>query len=92
MRLLLCYDVAHDRRRARIFKKLKAFLRPVQESVFEGELPDRRWGALVELLHDNLDMDQDSVRIYQLCRGCRGLTVLMGVSPRIPTEEEPILI
>ena len=80
MYLLVCYDVVTDRRRNRLFKRLRGLLKPVQKSVFEGELPDRRLPELVKMVHDTIDSATDTVRIYSLCRGCRGLIDLIGVA------------
>lgn len=92
MVLVLCYDVVNNRRRARLFKRLKGFLVPVQESVFEGHLPDRRWGELLTMVKDTIDMNVDSVRIYHLPGSSQGLTTLLGRSPPVPNPGEPILI
>lgn len=90
--LVLVYDVADDRRRATLFKRLKGFLTPVQESVFEGDLPSRRWTELRRTVDRTIDAGEDSVRIYALCRACRGQTTLIGRSPPVPDPGEPILV
>lgn len=92
MTLLLCYDVCEDARRTRLFKKLKGFLVPVQKSVFEGELPTRRWDELLKMVHQTIDLETDSVRIYHLCRGCAGITTLVGTSPPVRDPAEPVII
>lgn len=92
MYVVLCYDVSHDRRRARLFKRLRGFLRPVQESVFEGELPDRRWADLLITCRRTVDATADAVRIHTLCRACRRGTVLVGVSTAIPDPGEPVVV
>lgn len=92
MYVVLCYDLSHDRRRARFFKRLKGFLRPVQESVFEGELPERRWGELLLACRRSVDPEADAVRIYSLCRACRGGTVLIGTSAPVPDPAEPVVV
>ncbi len=92
MVLLLCYDVTDDPRRTRLYKRLHAFLTPVQKSVFEGSLPSNRLGALVQMVRNTIDPREDSVRIYALCRTCRGQTLLLGVSPTVREPGEPILV
>lgn len=87
MHLVVCYDIIDDRRRTRLFKRLKSFLVPVQKSVFEGVLPDRRYPALVRTIRSNVDESIDTVRIYHLCKGCGGLTELIGVS--VPVADGP---
>jgi CRISPR-associated endonuclease Cas2 len=64
MVLVLCYDVVADGRRARLFKGLKGYLRPVQKSVFEGRLPERRWDPMIRMVSRIIEPAEDSVRIY----------------------------
>lgn len=92
MYLLLCYDVVDDPRRTRLFKRLKGLLRPVQKSVFEGELPDWRWNQLIRIVDDTIDHGTDTVRIYHLCRTCRGLLYLAGTAEPLPDPRVPVLI
>lgn len=92
MVLVLCYDVNDDKRRAKLFKRLKGFLTPVQESVFEGFLPANRWNELLRVVNRTIDADFDSVRIYNLCRGCAGTSTLLGCSPRLRDVGEPIIV
>lgn len=88
MYLVVCYDVVTDRRRNRLFRRLRAMLQPVQKSVFEGELPDRRLPELQKMVHDTIDANTDTVRIYSLCRGCRGLVDLIGSAAPVPDPKQ----
>lgn len=92
MVLVLCYDVSDDKRRARLFKKLKGFLTPVQESVFEGNLPDARWGDLLRMVKTAIRADADTVRIYTICGRCQGAALLLGTAEKLRAPGEPILI
>lgn len=89
---MLCYDVVGDGRRAKLYKKLQGFLRPVQRSVFEGRLPERRWDPLLRVVNGIIDPTEDSVRIYRLCGGCAGVVTHLGVSPVLPDPGEPIVV
>jgi CRISPR-associated protein Cas2 len=92
MVLVLAYDVVDDTRRAKLFKRMKGFLTPVQKSVFEGDLPARRWNELVRTVSAIIDASEDSVRIYSICRACKGSTTLLGTSPPVADPAEPILV
>lgn len=92
MVLILCYDVSNNKRRAKLFKKLKGFLTPVQESVFEGDLPDARWGELLRVVQTAIRADEDTVRIYMICARCRGGAVLLGTAQRLLAPGEPIIV
>jgi CRISPR-associated protein Cas2 len=92
MHLVVCYDIVDDRRRARLFKQLKGFLVPVQKSVFEGVLADRRYPALIRTIKANIDEGIDTVRVYHLCRGCVPLTELFGTSRAIDEDVPDIVV
>lgn len=85
MILVLCYDVVSNSRRNKLHRRLKAFLRPVQKSVFEGWLHPGRYGELLAVVHEIINHDVDTVRIYHLCRGCAALTDLIGTAA--PTDD-----
>ncbi len=86
MYLVLSYDIVSNRRRRRIHKLLTGFLRHVQKSVFEGELSDRGYEDLRHVLGEEMDPEEDNVRIYRLCNRCRPATVVLGTAFRV---EEP---
>ena len=92
MVLVLVYDIPEDKRRTKLFKQLKGFLVPVQKSVFEGDLPSNRWNELLTTVNGTIDAGEDSVRIYSICRACKGSTTLLGTSPAVPDPGEPILV
>ncbi len=71
--LVVAYDIVSDRRRARLARKLEDFLPRIQKSVFEGWLPARRRAALERLILDEIDLEEDEVRIYHLCGHCRNI-------------------
>lgn len=92
MVLVLCYDIANAKRRTRLFKRLKGFLTPVQESVFEGDLPDARWGELLRVVNRCIRADEDTVRIYMICQRCQGGAVLLGTAEKLRAPGEPIIV
>lgn len=67
---LICYDVGDDRRRTRLHKLLSEYGEPVEESVFEVDLPVRRLRSLRGKILKVVDRDVDVVRIYPLCQDC----------------------
>jgi CRISPR-associated endonuclease Cas2 len=86
---LLAYDIVKNKARNRLFKRLHAFLTPVQKSVFEGPLPDRRLPQLVGLVERCIDPETDRVRIVQLCPACARSMQVFGVS--LPPVEEDLV-
>ena len=89
---VLAYDIAADGRRARFFKRLKRLMVPVQESVFEGDLSGARLTELERHIGRELDLRADAVRLYPLCRSCRGLVRTYGVSPDLWDGHAPLII
>ena len=89
MLYFVCYDIASDRRRARVAKELLNFGVRVQESVFECDLASA--GRLRELrkrLGRLVDASEDSVRLYRVCAGCAGEREIMGLDlgrPPLPS-------
>jgi CRISPR-associated protein Cas2 len=76
---LVAYDIPDDQRRTKVAKILEDFGDRVQYSVFEMELD--RPGQLDEMqgrLEATVDPQEDSVRIYFLCQGCRAKIALLG--------------
>lgn len=92
MRTVFAYDIVGDGRRARLFKRLKRLMVPVQKSVFEGHLPPRRLMALESLILRELDPNEDQARVYTLCRSCAGLVRSYGVAPELGDPDAPLLI
>jgi CRISPR-associated protein Cas2 len=69
--LLICYDVettsAEGRKRLRqVAKVCERHGQRVQKSVFECKLSEQIWGQMRSQLEEIIDVDHDSLRIYQL--------------------------
>lgn len=71
MYIMITYDVSDNKRRARMAKSLKDYLDRVQKSVFEGELDDEKLQLVEAKLVEEMDEDQDSLRVYPLCAACK---------------------
>jgi len=68
---LVCFDIVDDRTRQRVVKVLKAYGYRVQKSVFEcSKLSEERYLKLKNRLEDLIDLTQDSIRYYPLCKAC----------------------
>jgi CRISPR-associated protein Cas2 len=74
MFIILAYDISDNRRRTRLFKTLKRFGSPVQESVFEFHLDAGELMRLKRAVQVVIDPAEDQVRYYQLCPTCHGRT------------------
>jgi len=77
---LVCFDIADDRIRYRVVKLLKSYGERVQKSVFEcADLTEERFLKLKSGIEEMIDEGEDTVRYYQLCRGCIGRVEYSGV-------------
>ena len=92
MRLVVCYDIVCDRRRGRVFQRMKAFLPHVQKSVFEGELADNRLLELRTMILREIDPAEDTVRVYQLCARCMPATELFGTGSYIEQDDQDEIV
>jgi CRISPR-associated protein Cas2 len=70
MPLVLAYDISDDKRRDRLRRTLLRFGTPVQYSVFECDLSPRQVQRMRKAILEVIQLPEDNVRYYQLCRGC----------------------
>jgi CRISPR-associated protein Cas2 len=78
MRYLVAYDVADDKRRAKVVKQLLNFGRRIQFSVFECDLEAVDYLRMCRKVEAALDFKQDRLHIIPLCTSCVGRTVAQG--------------
>ncbi|MEW6418385.1 MAG: CRISPR-associated endonuclease Cas2 [Nitrospirota bacterium] len=68
MFLIITYDITDDRRRTEIASELKNFGQRVQKSVFECYLNMDQLNELKARIERHMDLGQDSIRYYYLCK------------------------
>ena len=90
-RLVICYDIVDDAERARLAKFLKGYGERVQKSVFEGDVTDFRISGHRNGIKKIIDEEDDSVRIYHLCRRCEPATEIIGTGRYIETDEDTLV-
>jgi CRISPR-associated protein Cas2 len=79
MLILISYDIAEDKPRTRLAKKLLDFGPRVQKSVFEADVNTDELMKLKELLA-KVDLEaEDSIRLYRLCAECKKSVHIWGV-------------
>ncbi len=80
MFMQICFDIVNDRSRARVVSLLKGEGYRVQKSVFEcPNLTEERFLKLKDAIESEIDLLEDSVRYYLLCRSCVAHVELSGV-------------
>ena len=90
--MVLAYDVSANRRRSKLFRRLKALVPWVQKSVFEGPVPPSHHRELRRAVTETIDPSRDTVRVYHLCAACRERTELYGVAAAVPPEPEDVVV
>jgi CRISPR-associated protein Cas2 len=91
MLIVVSYDVPNDRRRTRLAHTLKDFGERVQYSVFECHLDERALETLRMRIFHLLNLQEDSVRIYRLCKECDRLLEVLGTAQRTDDPETYVL-
>ena len=64
---MISYDIPDNRRRTRLAKVLLDFGERVQYSVFEADLDKKLFDRLLQRVNNEINDQEDSVRIYPLC-------------------------
>ncbi len=90
MFVVVSYDVVDDRKRTRISKALKNYGERVQKSVFECRIDDQQFIRMKKALESIMDMNEDSVRFYFLCKGCLERIEISGWGTVV--EDEKLII
>ncbi len=67
MFIVVCYDIADDRRRLQVSHELENFGERVQYSVFECHLDEGELARLQRRLAKRIDVKEDRLRYYVLC-------------------------
>lgn len=90
--MVLAYDIVSDRRRGRVAKRMTGFLQRVQKSVFEGEITDARIDKMRRMLGREMNLEEDTARVYHLCGRCVPATEIIGTGVTIERKEEDLMI
>lgn len=90
MRYLISYDVADNRRRYRVVKRLKRCAVRLQYSVFEGELTEAASERLWRDLQKLIKAEEDGLLMVGLCGGCAGARREAGTTGWVRVEDEVI--
>lgn len=90
MLYVVAYDIPNDRRRTKVHKTLCGFGEWTQYSLFECFLDARDLVKLRAKLQTLLEPQEDSVRIYPLCKGC--VEGVETIGSRAPEEKITFIV
>jgi len=76
---IITYDIGDDKRLRKVHKFLKDYGKAVQKSVFECWLTEKEFEKVVNWLENFINIEEDRVRIYQLCNSCRKNALWSGL-------------
>lgn len=90
MYIVVCYDIVDDKKRQRLAKLMKGYGERVQKSVFECRLDDGKYLKMKQEIEKLIDWEDDSVRYYNLCRGCSKNVAISGCG--VVREEDDVIV
>ena len=88
---IVSYDITDDKRRLKVANVLEDYGDRVQFSVFEVFVSEKSKNRMLERIKRIVDKDNDSVRIYFLCRACLSKLEILGIGMR-PDDPEVIIV
>ena len=91
MYYVISYDIPDNRRRTRLAKVLLDFGERVQYSVFEADLDKKLFDRLLQRVNNEINDQEDSVRIYPLCSTCETGITIFGQGQVIEDKDVYIL-
>ncbi len=83
---LLTYDVACDRRRAKLHALLEQYGAPMQKSVFEARLSAKEEREVTARARKIIDETEDQLLLYRISAGEERKIKCLG-RPRAPVED-----
>lgn len=69
-RLIVTYDLTDDKNRQQVHRFLSDYGINSQKSVFEMIISEPEYGEVYAFLKERTEEPNDSIRIYEVCRGC----------------------
>jgi CRISPR-associated protein Cas2 len=91
MYALLAYDIASNRERTKLHKKLKEYGLNTQRSLFECQLEKDTLIDIVRMANKHLDPEHDKFRIYMLCNFCYKRVQVSGLGLSLELTDYKVL-
>ena len=87
MQYVVTYDIADERRRARLAAALLDFGRRIEESVFLATVDDELAGRMRGRIRETIEPSEDCVHVFALCSACVARTEVYGRG-EVPRDED----
>lgn len=91
MFLVVSYDIVDNKKRTRIANIMEDYGTRVQYSVFECNLTNKMLDKMIDEVLRYTDAEADSLRIYEICEGCKSKIRIYGKG-EITEDEEVIVV
>ncbi|MFN8525426.1 MAG: CRISPR-associated endonuclease Cas2 [Chloroflexota bacterium] len=88
MYVVVAYDIASNKRRARLHELLLGYGSPVQKSVFECDLTEEQERRMRRGAAKYVRVPADTIRYYRLCGACARRTAEAGTSLSEQCDED----
>ena len=83
MKVIVAYDIVRNKRSGRMHKFLRELGINTQKSVFECELKRDELLALRSFARNHLNLQEDCLNIYHLCRQCASKAEVQGLGIQV---------
>ena len=91
MFIVVSYDIASDKRRGKIARTMENYGKRVQYSVFECNLEEDLMRKMEKELTRVYNPEEDTIRIYILCKTCLSKIKVLGRG-EITRDEEVYIV
>ncbi len=91
MIVLITYDITDPKRLRKTHKFLKEFGLNTQKSVFECDIDELALKQIRSFIRTNLDLSNDSVRLYKICSRCMQKVTLSGLGIKLTQLDYTII-
>ena len=90
--MIVAYDIADEKRLARVAKVIKDYGIRVQKSIFELEIAPQTFTEMKARIEKEIVPEEDGVKYFPLCEKCAGTLEIIGQGIFIDPDEEYYVI
>jgi len=91
MFVVVSYDIVNDKKRSKVANLLEDYGTRVQYSVFECNLTNKIFDKMTNDVIKYINIEKDSLRIYEVCEGCKSRIKVYGKG-KVAEDEEVIVV
>ncbi|MBU1055691.1 MAG: CRISPR-associated endonuclease Cas2 [Proteobacteria bacterium] len=88
MNMIVAYDIADEKRLARVAKIIKDYGIRVQKSIFELEIDSNTFAEMKSRVEKQIVPEEDGVKYFPVCEKCAGTLEIIGEGIFIDPDKE----